>query len=101
MQLLRITGVALPQLLAMLVAGACFDLLGGWNHSDSAFGSLIVLFLLAPLSTLVLLIAECAIYIRSYGRGQRRRNARAIILATVLLIEALALDLLVISQASM
>ena len=30
MQLLRITGIALPQLLALLVAGGYFDLLGGW-----------------------------------------------------------------------
>ena len=101
MQLLRIAGVALPQLLALLIAGAHFDLLGGWNHNDSAFGYLIVLFLLAPLSTLILLVAEVARYIRSFRQGHRQRTARAILLATVLLVEAVALDLLVISQARM
>ena len=35
MLLLRIAAIALPQLLALLLAGAYFDLLGGWNHSDS------------------------------------------------------------------
>ena len=101
MQLLRIAGIALPQLLALLIAGAYFDLLGGWNHSDSAFGYLIVLFLLAPLSTLILLVAEGARYIRSFRQGQRQRTAWGVILATVLLVETLALDLLVISQARM
>lgn len=101
MQLLRITGIALPQLLALLVAGGYFDLLGGWNHSDSAFGTLIVLLLLAPLSTLALLIAEGARYISSFRKERPRRNARGVILATGLLVEALALDLLVISQARM
>lgn len=101
MQLLRIAGVVLPQLLALLVAGAYFDLLGGWNHGDSAFGTLMALFLLAPLSTLVLLIAEGARYIRSFRQEQRQRTVRPIILATVLLVEALALDLLIISQAKM
>lgn len=100
MWLLRIAGTALPQLLALLLAGAYFDLLGGWNHGDSAFGTLMVLFLLAPLSTLVLLVAEGAKYICSLRQKHRRRTARAIILATVL-VEALALDLLVISQARM
>ena len=101
MLLLRIAAIALPQLLVLLLAGAYFDLLGGWNHGDSAFGTLMVLFLLAPLSTLVLLVAEGARYIRSLRQEHRRRTARAIILATVLLVEALALDLLVISQARM
>ena len=101
MSLLRIAGIVLPQLLALLVAGAYFDLLGGWNHSDSAFGTLIVLFLLAPLATLVLLTAEGARYIRRFRQEKHQRTARAIILASVLLVEALALDLLVISQAGM
>ncbi len=101
MLLLRIAGIALPQLLALLVAGAYFDLLGGWNHSDNAFGCLIALFLLAPLSSLALLVAEGARYIHSFKKGQRRRSVRGIILATGLLVEALALDLLIISQARM
>ena len=101
MWLLRIAGTALPQLLALLLAGAYFDLLGGWNHSDSAFGTLIVLFLLAPLSTLAVLIAEGTRFFRSYRQEHCRRTARSFFLATVLLVEALALDLLVISQARM
>jgi hypothetical protein len=101
MPLLRIAGIVLPQLLALLIAGAYFDLLGGWNHSDSAFGTLVVLFLLAPLANLVLLTAECARYIRRFKQEKSQRNARAIILATLLLVEALALNLLVISQARM
>jgi hypothetical protein len=101
MKLLRIAAITLPQLLALLVAGAYFDLLGGWNHSDSAFGCLVLLFLMAPLSTLVLLVAEGASYIRSIRQQRQQKNARRIILATVLLIEAIALDLLIISQARM
>jgi hypothetical protein len=101
MRLLRIAGIALPQLLALLVAGAYFDLLGGWNHGDSAFGTLIVLLLLAPLSPLALLVAEAASYLRSLRQRQPKRDAPRIILATGLLVEAIALDLLVISQARM
>jgi hypothetical protein len=101
MKLLRIVAIALPQLLALRLAGAYFDLLGGWNHGESAFGALIVLFLLAPLSTFVLLVAEGARYLRNARQEQRQKTARAIILATGLLLEALVLDLLIISQARM
>lgn len=61
-RLLRGAAVALPQVLAFLVVGACYDLLGGWNHGDQAFGTLIVLFLLGPVVTLALLTTEITLF---------------------------------------
>jgi len=39
----------------MLVGGR-LDLLGGWNHTDSGFGVLILLFFVTPLATAILLV---------------------------------------------
>ncbi|MEJ2471431.1 MAG: hypothetical protein P8Y91_00670 [Desulfuromonadales bacterium] len=100
MPLLRMIAIFLPQALVLLIVGGYFDLLGGWNQSDSALGTLIALFLLAPLSVLVLLVAEVTHFIRASARGQAG-SAWWILLAVVLVLEAFAIDLLILSQARM
>lgn len=97
---LRGAGIALPQILVLLVAGASLDLLGGWNHGDQAFGTLLALFLLAPLATVVLLITEVTVFVRSRKKGRGRRPW-PILIAMLLVMEALAVDLLILSQARM
>jgi hypothetical protein len=54
----RIIVAVLPQILFLLFFGGRLDLLCGWNKMDSALGVLLVLFLLTPVATAILLLAE-------------------------------------------
>ena len=98
---LRIVAVAVPQILALLVAGAYFDLLGGWNHGSNAFGTLLGLMLLARLETLTLLFVEMVRCSKSFKLSKWQKPLALSLLAAILLIEALAIDLLILSQARM
>lgn len=84
----------------MLVGGR-LDLLGGWNHTDSGFGVLILLFFVTPLATAILLVVEAI----QYRKDARRENATGSFLmpglAIFLFLEALALDLYILSQLRM
>jgi len=84
----------------MLVGGR-LDLLGGWNHTDSGFGVLILLFFVTPLATAILLVVEAI----QYRKGTRGETATGSFfmpgLAIFLFLEALALDLYILSQPRM
>ena len=104
MSVLRLVVAALPQLLLLMLVGGRFDLLGGWNRTDSAFGVLIALFVVTPFATAALVVVE----IFRHRRRSRRdsgtesfRSFRMVALAVFLLLEALAVDLLVLSQTHM
>lgn len=90
MKILRWLAVLLPQLLVILLLGSSFDLLGGWNSTDAATGLVVTLFILSPLVAGVRLVAEWF----AGNRGSR-------IVASALLIEALAIDLFILSQLQM
>jgi len=84
----------------MLVGGK-LDLLGGWNRTDSAFGVLILLFLVTPVATAILLVVETVRYRR---HGKRERETRSFLmpgLAIFLFLEALAIDVFILSQLRM
>jgi hypothetical protein len=100
----RIVGAVLPQLLLLLLAGGRLDLLGGWNHTDSAFGVLMALFLLTPVATAALLVIEILRYRRNLRQGSGThsfRPFRMVAFATFLFLEALAANLLLLSQLRM
>lgn len=90
MRILRWLAVLLPQLLVILLLGSSFDLLGGWNSTDAATGLVMTLFILSPLVAGVRLVAEWF----AGNRGSR-------IVASALLVEALAIDLFILSQLQM
>jgi len=90
MKFLRWLAVLLPQLLVILLLGSSFDLLGGWNRTDAATWLVMTLFILSPLVAGVRLVAEWF----AGNRGSR-------IVASALLVEALAIDLFILSQLQM
>ena len=90
MKFLRWLAVLLPQLLVILLLGSSFDLLGGWTSTDAATGLVMTLFILSPLVAGVRLVAEWF----AGNRGSR-------IVASALLVEALAIDLFILSQLQM
>ncbi len=61
--------MVLPQSLIFLLVAASHDMLGGWNQTDDAMGTVLILFLLSPLVTLALLITEV---VRCYKAIKRR-----------------------------
>ncbi len=101
MTFLRIIGIALPQVLALLLVGGWLDLFGGWNHTDAAFGTLILLFLFSPLMALSLLVAELLAYRRLKRGGQTSPSFSMPGLAIFLVVEAFAIDLFILSQVRM
>ncbi len=101
MTFLRIIGTTLPQVLALLLVGGWLDLLGGWNHTDAAFGTLILLFFASPLMALILLVAELLAYRKIKKGGQTSPSFSMPGLAIFLVVEAFAIDLFILSQVRM
>jgi hypothetical protein len=58
MNIIRGTTILLTQLPLILFWGAKFDMLFGFNHTDSGFAVLLLLFVAVPLLNLCWLIAE-------------------------------------------
>lgn len=101
MLFLRIIAISLPQLLLILDLGAKHDLLFGFNRADAGFSTLLALFILAPLLNLVWLVSETA---HSVLLAKRRNGPVALripALALSVLVEALLIDLYLLSQAKM
>ena len=104
MSVFRLVVAALPQLLLLMLVGGRFDLLFGWNRTDSAFGVLIALFLVTPFAAAALLVVEIIRHWRQSRRDSGPESARSfrwVALAIFILLEALAVDLLVLSQMHM
>ena len=101
MAVFRILVALLPQVLILLFVGGKFELLGGWNHTDSGFGVLIALFLVTPLATLVLLVVEAIRYFRSVKRKYETRSFLMPAVAIFLFLEALAIDVYILSMVRM
>ena len=101
MRVFRIIVALLPQILLLLLVGGTLDLLGGWNRTDSAFGVLIALFLVTPVATAILLVVETIRYRRHVKGEKETRSFLMPGFAIVLFVEALAIDLFILSQVRM
>ena len=101
MKTLRIIAVIMPQLMGLLMLGGWLDLLAGWNKKDSALGVLIVLFLITPVLTSGYMITELIVRRRKRSCGLQPGPFLWPAIAILLFIEALALDIFVLSQLRM
>jgi hypothetical protein len=97
----RIVVAFLPQALILLLVGGSFDLLGGFNRTDAGFSTLIALFLVTPVATLALLAVEIIRYLLLVKRKDAARSFSMPAVAIVLVLEALAVDLYLLSQLRM
>jgi hypothetical protein len=97
----RVLAAALPQVLILLFLGGSFDLLWGFNRTDAGFSTLIALFLVTPVATLVLLVVEIVRYILLVRRKDAARSLAMTAVAIFLFLEALAVDLYIASQFRM
>ena len=101
MLIFRAIVASLPQILLLLLEGGTLDLLGGWNRTDSAFGVLIALFPVTPVATAILLVVETIRYRRHVKRERETRSFLMPGFAILLFLEALAIDLFILSLVRM
>jgi hypothetical protein len=97
----RIIVALLPQLIIILYVGGRFDLLGGFNRTDAGFGTLMALFLVTPVATLALLVVEVIRYILQVKRKDPAKSFLMPALAIFFFLEALAVDLYILSRFRM
>lgn len=100
MPLFRVIAMVLPLLLISLLVAGSKDMLGGWNQTDNALSTVLTLFLLGPVVTLSLLVAEIVRYYKK-RQGERGKTLLFIGLAILFFIEALAVDFYLLTQLRM
>ena len=94
------TDMVLPQILIFLLVAATHDMLGGWNQTDDAMFTVLILVLLSPSVALALLVTEIVRCCKAI-KEERGRTFLFIGLALVIFAEALAIDLYFLSQLRM
>lgn len=101
LNLFRGLAALLPQLTLLYFVAGSRDWLGGFNQSGAGFTTLLVLVVAAPLLCLAWMIVEARYAFRHF----RNRKVLALILgpllAMVFLLEALTVDLYILSHARM
>jgi hypothetical protein len=100
MPFFRVIAMVLPPLLIFLLVAGSHDMLGGWNQTDDAMFTVLILVLLSPNVALALLVTEIVRCCKAIN-GERGRIFLFIGLALVLFAEALAIDLYFLSQLRM
>ena len=101
MNAFRFVVAALPQLLLLLLAGARLDLLGGFNRTDAGFGVVVALFLVTPVATAALVVVEAMRRRRRLRQDGVTRSSGMLAFAIFLLLEALAVNLFILTQVRM
>jgi len=93
--------IFLPQLLILLIVGARFDLLFGFNRTDTGFNTLLFLFVLVPTITLIWLIVEIIISVRVAKRQNKAMSLLLPGLALFFFLESLSIDIFMLLHARM
>jgi hypothetical protein len=85
----------------ILFIGGKFDLLFGFNQTDSGFTLLLSLFVLVPLLNLAWLIIEITLSVKLFRHRDIAVPILMPLIAVFFLLESIAIDLYLISQARM
>lgn len=85
----------------MLLVGAAFDLLFGFNHTDGGFSTLLFLFIVVPLLDLCWLVVEIVLFIRQAKTQFEMKSLLMPGIAMLIFLEAIAIDLYMVSQMRM
>jgi hypothetical protein len=101
MNIVRGTAILLTQLPPILLRGAKFDMLFGFNRMDSGFAVLLFLFISVPILNLCWFIAELIRSVKLSGHLKITANISWPIIALFLLLESVAVDLYIASHARM
>lgn len=101
MWVVRAVPFALPQVLVLLYLGARFDLLLGFNRTDAGLTVLLALAVLSPVAATLWLFAEV---VGAFVEARRKAQRVSFLLPAIALgtlLQALLVDLLLLSQARM
>ena len=101
MYIFRGIAILLTQLPLILVVGAKFDLLFGFNRMDSGFTILLFLFVLVPPLNLAWLITEIIRSVKLFRHQDKADSFLMPCIALFCLMESISIDLYLISQARM
>jgi hypothetical protein len=101
LNIFRAIAIFLTQVLLILIVGAKFDLIFGFNRIDSGFTLLLYLFLLVPLLNLSWIVIEI---IRSVRLSKDRSKAKTFLVPLIpvfFFLESIATDLFIASHMRM
>lgn len=101
MKLLRVLAILITQVPLILFLGARFDLVFGFNRTESGFAVLLFLFVFVPLLNLSWVVAEI---VRSFRYWRRQSSAATFlwpVVSIAILLESIAVDLYIASFARM
>jgi hypothetical protein len=101
LKILRGIAIFLPQLLILLMIGARFDLLFGFNRTDTGFTTLLFLFVLVPIINLIWLIVEIITSVRVAKRQNRSISFLLPGLALFFFLESVFIDIFMLLYARM
>ena len=85
----------------ILIIGAKFDLIFGFNRMDGGFIFLLSLFILVPLFNLAWLIAEITLSVKLFRQRDSAVSILMPIMAVFFFTESIAIDLYILSQVRM
>jgi hypothetical protein len=93
--------ISLTQLPMILFVGGTFDLLFGFNQTHAGFITLLFLFVSVPFLNLFWLIIEITLSVKMSKHQVRAVSFLMPIIAIFFLMESIAIDLYLLSQARM
>jgi hypothetical protein len=93
--------VIFPQLTILLILGASFDFLFGFNRTDYGFTTLLFLFVAAPIVDFSWLLSEIVISIRQAKHRDKTMSFLMPGIALLFFIESIIIDIFLLSQARM
>jgi hypothetical protein len=85
----------------ILIIGAKFDLIFGFNRMDGGFTFLLSLFILVPLFNLAWVITEITLSVKLFRQRDSAVSILMPLMAVFFFTESIAIDLYLISQARM
>lgn len=101
MILIRIAGFLAPQILISLLKLAEKDLLGGWNQTDDAMGTVMALFFFGPVIIAFVLISD-SIHVVTWRKDPARKLPIWLpFLGLIFFAESLAIDFYLLTQLRM
>lgn len=85
----------------ILFIGGKFDLLFGFNQTDTGFATLLFLFVFVPFLNLLWLIIEITLSVKISKHRVRAVSILMPLIALIFLVESIGIDLYLLSQARM
>ena len=91
----------LTQVPIVLFIGGTHDLLFGFNQTSEGFSTLLFLMVFVPLASLTWLVTEITLSVKHLRQQVKAQSFLMPVIALIFLVEALAIDLYILSFARM